>query len=241
MQIRRAKYLLEQRWFLRPYVISRDKEDAEDTFSYHVRYRLLQFINVVYSHITELVISCSAPAMLKKLAAAVDVDAIIAVHSVYTSSLEDQCLLSSRLSALHDALISILDLAIRLSDLHTLRQAERQHEQSTPSLDSSIGRRYSISRGGRKRQSTGVDYSSDADGDATSQGVEISMLDEGNTTFLDAPYKEQLLDIKTKFDSHSAFLTAGLRGLGRVDGQDNWELLADKLEGRKESLIGAPL
>jgi gamma-tubulin complex component 5 len=238
MQIRRAKYLLEGRWFLRPYIVARDNEDAEDTFSYHVRYCLLQFLNVVYCHLTELVISCSAVAMLKKLAAAVDVDAMIAVHSAHTSSLEDQCLLSSRQSALHDAVISILDLAIRLSDLHTLRQAERQYEESTASVDSSISRRYSISRGRRKRPSTGADYSSDIDGDGPGQGAEISMLGEGNMTFLDAPYKEQLHDIKKKFDRHSAFLTAGLRAVGRVDGQDNWELLADKLEGRKESLIG---
>jgi gamma-tubulin complex component 5 len=31
-----------------------------------------------------------------------------------------------------------------------------------------------------------------------------------------------------------AFLTAGLKGVGRVDGQVSWEILAEKLEWRKK-------
>lgn len=235
LQIRRSLYLLERQYLLRPSSDLRGEKDGETKPAFCIRYRLLQFLNSLYSHTTEVVISCSSAAMLNALAEAADVDTMISVHRAYMSSLEDQCLLSKRASEIYKAVMSILDLSIHFSDLMDSRLAQLQSEETNRPSGASADEPCNFrSRNRRLHDEEG--YPSDDD-EAVEAGNNV--VDEVNTTsisFLETPYQKRLLDVKVGLDRLCTFVDAGLRGIGRSDGQKSWEVLADKLAWKKEAL-----
>lgn len=234
MQIRRPKRIMQRQFFLLSHSTGfrENESEAEDTLAFCVRHRLLWFLNTMYSHVTELVISSTTANMLQELQEAVDVDAMIEAHKAYMTSLEDQCLLSNSLFAIYDAVISILDLCIHFSDIQASRNADQQFDQTTNrSFDSSTAPRRKTAHAHRGLQD---EYNSDEE----TEHAEDSNADAGNATYIsfgESSYKNQLLDVKAKFDRLVAFIAGGLRGIGRVEGKQSWEILADKLEWRKES------
>lgn len=243
MQIRRAKYILERQRL-------RKEDDAPEGFGvnigddgagYIIRHSLLWLTNTIYSHFTELVIAMSTANMLKALAAATDVEGMIAVHEAYMSSLEQQCLLSENLAPIYKAVISLLDLCVHLADIQSARHGQNQFEKSNRS---SSRRKLSRRHGHRRRGFNDFSDSEDdddnnnnddddekynAEGENNHDGYEY---DEGNTTnisFLESPYSERLSHAKEKFERLLAFVVTGLRAVGRIDGQQSWEMLADRL------------
>jgi gamma-tubulin complex component 5 len=242
MQIRRAKHLIVKQ---RLKYTNEADEFSEDTssnaLSYSLRHHMLWFLNTLYSHITDFVISAATESLRKSLSSAKDVDDMIATHRAYMSSLEDQCLLSSNLLPLHQATINLLDLCVYFADIQATRYGDKLFDQRTPTKYAKISQsRNRLSR--RKHRDAFLDdpvHSDDDDDDDDDDTQDESDEDIGNTTgisFHEAPYAHRLRDIKGHFDQLIAFLTAGLKGVGRVDGQISWEILAEKLEWRKRRL-----
>jgi gamma-tubulin complex component 5 len=237
MQIRRAKFVIERQRVLKfsdPH-IHRDEKD--DILGYCTRHSLLWFLNVIYSHITELVIEVSTTDMQKSLAKAKDVDAMIAVHQSYASSLEDQCLLSKNLVPIYQAVISLLDLSIHFSDIQVIRHGEHGVDEANRSRRTSTDQHYARNPTHRSRMN-GEESGSDEEG----QDTDDDTFEEGHTasiSFLESPYSKRMADLKARFDQLCGFIVAGLRGIGRVDGQQSWEVLADKLEWKRERFIHA--
>ncbi|GAD92051.1 gamma-tubulin complex component GCP5, putative [Paecilomyces variotii No. 5] len=241
LQIRRAKYVVSKQRLQRGRDWGIEYEDEDDNLGYAIRHNLLWFINILYSHLTEMVISTTTAKMQKDLSAAKDVDAMITVHQSYMTSLEDQCLLSKNLSPIHQAVISLLDLCIHFSDIQASRHGENQFDQTNRSFGASVLGYDHSSHGKkrrRKRQTAGDDTSDDDD-----DGEDGSEYDEGNTTgnisFADSPYGHRLRSLKSQYERLLAFVAAGLRGVGRVDGKLSWEMLAERLEWKKERFAGA--
>lgn len=246
MQVRRAKYVLSKQRLRKGRDWGIEYEDEDDHLGYAIRHNLLWFINILYSHLTEMVISTTTAKMQKDLSAAKDVDAMITVHKSSMSSLEDQCLLSKNLSPIHQAVISLLDLCIHFSDVQASRHGENQFDQTNRSFGSSIlGQDYSSSRTKRRRRRRNKDgdISDEDDDDDDDEDEEDSDFDEGNTTgnisFAESPYGHRLRSLKDQFNRLIAFVAAGLRGVGRVDGQMSWEMLADRLEWKKQRLAAS--
>ncbi|PGH04995.1 hypothetical protein AJ80_08422 [Polytolypa hystricis UAMH7299] len=250
LQIRRAKFVLERQRLLKLSSSSSTAithtNDKDDILGYSIRHYLLWFLNVLYSHLTERVIASSTAEMRKSLAKASDVDRMISAHQQFTSTLEDQCLLSTNLSPIYQAVISLLDLCIHFSDIQTSRHGEHLLDQGNRSLNSSTGQRSARThrahaRRRRRRRAHSETSASDADDDndddddSVYSDVEMDE-DEGNTTcisFIESPYRQRLIDTKDTFDRLCSFIVSGLRGVGRVDGQQSWEALAEKLEWRR--------
>ncbi|CRG87535.1 Gamma-tubulin complex component 5 [Talaromyces islandicus] len=245
MQIRRAKYILERQRL-------RKESDAseglganigDDGAGYIIRHSLLWLTNTMYSHYTELVIAMSTADMLKALAAATDVDGMIAVHRAYMSSLEQQCLLSDNLAPIYKAVMSLLDLCVHLADIQSARHGQNRFEKSNRSFHSSSGRRKHSRRHQHRRRGFNDFSDSEDDGDYDNEDGGKSNdengndhddydYEEGNTTnisFLESPYSERLSHAKEKFERLLAFVVTGLRAVGRTDGQQSWEMLADRL------------
>jgi gamma-tubulin complex component 5 len=245
MQIRRAKYILERQRL-------RKEDDGSEGFrvnigddgaGYIIRHSLLWLTNTFYSHFTELIIAMSTADMVKGLAAATDVDAMIAVHEAYMSSLEQQCLLSDNLAPIYKAVISLLDLCVHLADIQSARHGQNRFEKSNRSFHSSSGRRKHYRRHQHRRRvfndfSDSDDYDDDDDeksNDEADNDHDHDDYDEGNTTnisFLESPYSERLTHVREKFERLLAFIVTGLRAVGRIDGQQSWEMLADRLAWR---------
>ena len=87
---------------------------SENTLFYGVRSRLLWFTWTVYSYLTDLVIDPNTKQMCEALGEADDVDQMIDIHRDYMKKLTDQTLLGSKLTPIHQTVISILDLSIQL-------------------------------------------------------------------------------------------------------------------------------
>ncbi|KAK4869467.1 hypothetical protein LT330_005849 [Penicillium expansum] len=216
MQIRRAKHaIVKQR--IRDARIT--TPDDNDTLVHALHHNMLWVLDFIYGHLTYLVISTATQSLHKDLSSAKDVDAMIAAHQSYMSSLEAQCLLCKNLSHIHDAIIDFLDLCVHFADLQAahLLGDEQQH------LESLIAPR-------TKRDSEDEFDSDDDDEDYDDMNHEHTLT----VSFRDSTYSQQMKTVNNNFNHLTAFVTDGLKSLARADdGLQSWDILADRLEWRQ--------
>lgn len=218
MQVRRAKYAIIRQRLRDGRRMSADDRDL--TLVPVLHHSLLWFLDFVYSHLTYVVISIANQGLRSSLSDAEDVDAMIAAHQSYMSSLEDGCLLSENLAPIHEAIINLLDLCIHFADLQAVRASENEAPEH-----GSDGRRNTLPH---QRNDEGFDSDSDdedADVDAHEHTLTIS--------FRESPYEHQMQNVKRQSDHLINFIADGLKGVARADGLPSWNILADKLEWRK--------
>jgi gamma-tubulin complex component 5 len=255
MQIRRAKYILQRQRLRKENEVNRESEDDEDAIGYGIRHSLLWFINILYTHLTEFVIAMTTTVMRKSLSAAKDVDSMITVHQSYMVSLELQCLLSKSLEPIYQAVISVLDLSVHFADIQAARHGKNQFDQTSRSFGSSTSQKHTSPNAKKQRrrhqrwqpEKTSIyddndDTYENQDLDDTDNTDDIDedddeySSDEGHVmgiSFLESPYSHRLRNLKDQFDQLLAFITTGLRSVGRVDGQQSWEILAEKFDWPK--------
>jgi gamma-tubulin complex component 5 len=133
---------------------------------------------------------------------------------------------------------------VHLADIISARHGQNRFEKSNRSFHSSSGRRKHSRRHQHRRSgfndfsdSEDDDYDDDNEGGEKSDNEDNNVHDnydyeEGNTTnisFLESPYFERLSHAREKFERLLAFIVTGLRAVGRIDGQQSWEMLADRL------------
>lgn len=246
MQIRRARYTVVKQ---RLQYSDQDSHSKGRTLSYAIRHNLLWFLNVLYSHLTSFVISSTTESLRKYLSTASDVDTMIEAHRSYMASLEEQCLLSKNLHPLHQATLTILDLCINFGDLHTTRFQHHTSLDPTRTPRKQIpGKPFKSGLTPTPRK-TRYEYSygdeDDSDSDEVLEETDSQSEDEDDDTsphrrgsIHETQYVQRLKDIQIQFNHLVAFMAAGLKGVGRVDGQVSWEMLAEKLEWRKERTAG---
>ena len=205
-QIRRAKYMIVKQQTRR----NEDQSSREDALGYALRHHLLWFLNVLYGHMTDLVISSTTYSMHEALSASDDIDAMIHAHASYASSLEEQLLLSKNLAPFYRAVVDLLDLCIRFADMQVARHGAGNSR-------------------GLKEEEEEEEYSDDDDEEESSGEAQDTTT---TLTLVSVEYVRLVKDLKDQFDQNLAFLTAGLREIARVDGQRSWAMLAEKLEWR---------
>ncbi|KAJ5177205.1 uncharacterized protein N7482_003082 [Penicillium canariense] len=217
MQIRRAKYAIVRQHMRDGY--SAVADDRDRTLVHGLHHSLLWFLDTIYAHLTYLVISTANQSLHQALSSADDVDAIIAAHQSYMSSLEDQCFLSENLSPIHDAIINLLDLCIHFADLQTVHAAEEGvFEQGDASILNTL----------RRKKNGGDNSDSDSDDNDDFEHEQTLTI-----SFRDSPYDRQMQNVKHQFDHLMSFVADGLKGVARADGLPSWNILADRLEWRK--------
>ncbi|PYI06011.1 hypothetical protein BO78DRAFT_397638 [Aspergillus sclerotiicarbonarius CBS 121057] len=224
MQIRRAKQTIIKQRLQHNNQFDKIQDSRNNTLSYALRHNMLWFLNTLYSHMTDFVVSTAIASMRKSLSASADVDGMIAAHRSFMHSLEEQCLLSANLHPLHQAIITILDLCVSFADAQTARYGSNHldHARTASKGAKPLHR--------KNAQSYEVDNDDPSDEDDDESDIDEDKLD---ASFHETHYLQRLRDIKDQFDRLVAFMVAGLRGVGRVDGQLSWEILAEKLEWRK--------
>ena len=192
-QISRAKYLLE-RFKLVP--------NAPNIF-YAVHTSLLWFVNILWTHVTTLVIDSNTAQMRRDLSKADDVDAMIAVHAAYIATMEDQCFLTKQYASLHQAVISILDLTVLFSDAQTTI-GKRVTNTEVQDMD--------------LRESSS---SSDEEDDATRKAGSVGKSESQS--------KERLTQIHNTYIQLLSIVTATVEGISKTTGGSTWEMLAGNL------------
>ncbi len=224
-QIRRARYMLERRSLFQ---VRRGRPNAtpqERSLNQLLHHNLLLFINILYSHLTTLVIAEANSRLRQDLANAADIDAMIAAHSKYCNELEETCLTSKNLKPIHNEIISILDLCIRFSDLNSPTKSRRSSDADAHSYVSATSHQ-------RRRRGDEADSSSD-DGGGSDEG-------DGYSAFI-LPEKsslvEQLRKVRDEFEKHLSFVVAGLNSIGRVREEGTyWKILGSRLDWKRSTL-----
>lgn len=242
MQIRRAKYVLERQRLLKKEDTDENDEDEDDGIGYIIRHNLLWFTNILYGHVTDMVIATNTDAMQKTLAESPDIDSMISVHESYMTALEEQCLLSQNLTPIYQAVIHLLDLCIHFADIQAARHGE-SNRYDTSRLSTTLGSQNKSSRRKhRRRQTEDSSDSEDDDEDYEQYSNEDedhdeTFYDEGMTSisFIESSFSHRLGHIMRQFHRLLAFIIAGLRGVGRLDAQQSWDILADRLSWNVQS------
>ncbi|PWW76919.1 hypothetical protein C7212DRAFT_357533 [Tuber magnatum] len=236
LQIRRAKYMLERLTLLKEdfRILG---ESGEGAVYYSLRHRLLWFANIVYYYLTDLVLIPQTIHMRQEMARAVHVDGMIQAHNTYIQKIKDQCLLGAKLTPIHQAVTSILDISILFSDAHLA------HSTALKTLDAPSASIHDISvfisshtprRHRRRQNQTGEpcdNYQSDSNSD--SEDYEEDNFEGMNSyiSFENEAYARQIGHISERFNTLLEFVRAGLRGVARAGVMPHLEVLAEDLEG----------
>ena len=212
LQTHCAAHLLLRHPFLFFSASSWNPRSTQNTLTLSLRHRLLWFTNILLTYLTEIVLAVSTVEMRAAMSRAEDVDAMIAVHESYIRRLEEQCLISKRLTPIHQAVISLLDLAVLFTGTHAA------HTNPNPKSHIHTQQR-KISR---IAASDGESSSSEDPSGSDNEEAEFSFT---------TPYEDQLRKMHDTYTKLLAFVTAGLRGVSRAGGEACWEILAEKLGG----------
>ena len=223
LQVQRAKYMLERQQLSKKALLALDSKSGETHLFFSLRHRLLWFSNILLTYLTNMVLSAATSEMKVNLAAAEDVDGMIAVYEAYISRLEEQCLIEKRLAPIHQAIVSLLDLVILFSDAHTSYTGQPMHDLTNRSMISTSGRQTIVSTG-RKKTDTENHSSDDEDEDSNDEVTDLSYI-----SFTEMPYAERLLKMHATFLKLLNFVIAGLHGVHRAGGEPCWEMFADSL------------
>lgn len=253
-QIRRARYMLERRSLSQVRMGgSPDTNPHQRNLTQLLHHALLLFLNTLYSHLTTLVIESANASLRRDLSNAPDIDAMINAHNTYSRELEEACLTAKKLQPIHNAIIAILDLCIRFSDLNT---PTKSHDASASDADADADVHSYVSatshqrrrrRRHRHRQRGQKEDSSSASEDEDEENEEEEDDDddddgEGYSTFIvpeESRLLEQLRKLRSEFERNRSFVVAGLGSIARVGDQGRyWEILSCRLDWGKNTGAG---
>ena len=216
-QLRRAKNLLERHKLLK-YGDGAHRETSLLIFA--VRHRLVWFTNVMLTYLTDMVLSVSTASMRSSMRLAVNMDGMVKAHAAHIAQIEHQCCLTKQHKALHQAIVSLLDLTILYSDVES-RHADIicPNQKRIPTKPTSTLRRSA------KEPETEVDTQELSDrSDVESDCAEIE------TSAVSASMDiEKLRHISDTFVRLLAFITAAVQGVNKRDSAPCWEVLASSL------------
>lgn len=230
-QTQRAKNILQRKHLMKRTLFPSESEDHEHRHVYSLRQCILWFTNSLLTYLTNSVLWVETEEMKLLIAKAEDVDEMIAVHERFISRLENQCLISKKLAPTHQAVISILDLAISFSDAHASYQAQLI---STGPMMTTAGAG-GVPEKGRRKTQDGASESSYGGDEEDSRGADFSYISFGET-----PYAERVRNMQASFTDLVSFVIAGLYRVHRAGGEPCWEMLANSLAtglGREESYL----
>jgi gamma-tubulin complex component 5 len=228
-QVRRARFVLNRRCLLQVRTGRLDADSQERNLNLELHHNFLIFVNTIYDHLTSFVIDEANKILHGKLTNAIDIDAMIAAHTKYCKDLEDACLISKELKPIHDELIAVLDLCIRLSDLNTptptrLRSSDADAHSYVSATSQQLRRRR------RERENPSSEEEEDDGGSDAEEGYSTFIIPEESDSLV-----QQLRKIKTEFKKQVTFLVAGLESIGRASEQgSNWEILAARLNWKRQ-------
>lgn len=212
LQTYRAKYLLRlENAMIRHF--------GADKTTVNLKQRLTWFADNMQTYVLETVLTPALLHLQERITVAKDLDTLVEVHDHFVEIVERQCLLTKKLKPIHDALISLLDLAVQY---HDSRDAYLRSQDETSIFDDRMRKLHQKSES-RKGQAKAIrednaDSSDESESDEQREGDFSGNCDD------------QLARINQEFAQICNFAIAGLRGVSRAGGEACWEMLAERLE-----------
>lgn len=228
-QVRRARYVLlrQAHFFVHNGLLYLDSDERK--FAQTLHYRLRLFTEILYDHLTSCVIEQMTTEVWKLLRESSDVDGMIMVFNRYASGLEEACITVKKLKVAHDALVVVLDLCIRFSDVVSMPTSIDGRKSSDFEASSFISAVTNRERRRRARHDGDLSSEDEDDGEELSEG-------EGYSSFVvleETTPLEEVHKIDGQFQRQLAFIVAALRGMaasGKSERAVGWEILADRLD-----------
>ena len=220
LQVERAKQLLQRIQPSKGLALTKD-EGNDHRVILSLRHRLLWFVNILQTYLTSAVLQKASAEMRIKMEKAEDLDEMIEVHRKYVLQLEHQCLLSSKLSSVHQAIISLLELTVLFYDL-----CSSSLERSASTKPALSHRKNSSTRMQRaKLRSQDETFTSDdSEGESEYEEAVEYHLPDG-----DAFHSDRLRNLSTTYAKLLSFVMAGLLEINRTGAEPCWEVLIDSL------------
>ncbi|KAK0510488.1 hypothetical protein JMJ35_006920 [Cladonia borealis] len=212
LQIHRAKYLLQMQRLPRS---ASPTVDRHILHLYSLHHRLLWFTDVILSYVTDMVLSASTIDMRMNMRRAEDVDAMIAVHEAYVSLLQDRCFLTQENAPIHQAIISLLDLTVLFSDVHSL-YVSRTEEARGASTALNMTRT-------AERQSV------DSDSDEDEGNNELDNTSEHSHFKPELANTGRLVSMSDTFGKLHGYISAAVHGMSKANSVPCWEMLSRSL------------
>ncbi|KAF9450171.1 hypothetical protein P691DRAFT_665854 [Macrolepiota fuliginosa MF-IS2] len=241
LQIRRAKSVLEK-----ILVRGDDRKNVGEGMKvfYAMRSRLSWFINTLLNFLTTYVIHAQVVNFHKKLSEAQLFDDMIELHDEHLNKIQGRCLLKKNTSALHRAILSILDMALQFSEFFVTftGDAATTHDISR---HSHIKRHHRSRRQRRKRRnvigfsqpSTDEEMSSSDDDDGgvdidKEPAMETETFSTMNVTGSPEEIAEKLDEFSSELDGLVRFIRTGMESLagGTSEAAPTFGVLAFALE-----------
>jgi gamma-tubulin complex component 5 len=220
LQSQRVRRKLTQQQLDKRTLPSAHCQNGEFNLARLLRHRLLWFTNCVLTYLAETVIAVSTAKLREESAKAEDMDRLIAIHSDYILRLEERCLLSKKLSPIHQALISVFDLAMSFADAHAAYTTESSPGEMNDSARLALNGRQAPHVKRRRASSLSSDDSiHDREQEAEGRNKAAS-----ETTYL-----YRLRKMHTTFANLHSSILAGLQGVHRAGADPTLEALADLL------------
>lgn len=220
LQSQRVRHKLIQQQLEKTTLPPAQRQNGELHLARLLRHRLLWFTNCVLTYLAETVIAISTAKLREESAKAEDMDKMIFVHSDYILRLEERCLLSKKLAPIHQALISVFDLAMSFADAHAAYTTESSLGEMNDSARLALNGRQAPHVKRRRASSLSSDDSiHDREQEAEGRNKAAS-----ETTYL-----YRLRKMHTTFANLHSFILAGLQGVHRAGADPTLEALADLL------------
>ncbi|KAI1500949.1 Spc98 family-domain-containing protein [Biscogniauxia marginata] len=219
LQLRRANYVICKHRLMSDIAADVSPEQA---VYYGLRSKLLWFLNTLHSYLSTLVLSPLVAKFHEELKQAEDVDSMIMAHTTFAKRMIDETCLGSKLDPIHQCILDIFDLAIKLEDgrrLESERMSEESQELSRLSIMSS-----SPMKAEKRRY---VKPSEEEDETFLLEQDKGAIMQESKT------YAELLNGVRADLDKHLKFVCSGLRGVARASrnaAASKWDTLAEMLE-----------
>lgn len=230
LQLRRGTSVLRKHWGSHNSSSVAHAAEAH-RFYWLIRTKLLWFCETVATYLTTIVLAPSISAMREGLRNAVDVDDMISVHSTFVNRVTEELCLGAKLNPLRDCILDVLDLAIKLEDVHRAEVAKEAEEFQEISRLSVMSSPLKTPRRRKSAPRRGPYVGRDDDrGEAGSDSEDILNNSLAGT---DRPYLEVLGGIHADYEKQLRFISGGLRGVARATrdpAAGKWDILADMLE-----------
>ncbi|EGS17244.1 uncharacterized protein CTHT_0065630 [Thermochaetoides thermophila DSM 1495] len=238
LQLHRALSALHQPIF----TFRKPSPAKEQRLYYRLHTHLLWFTNTLLTYLTTFVLAPNTAQLTTALDAAEDIDEMVAAHGAFVSRILAESGLTPAMAPIREAILDVLDLAIRVEGVHH-KEAERwEREKSererlevmaSPYTSPEKKRRLLALPPRRARRSRGISVSEE---DWDDQTDEVGRAEEGKS------YGAMLRDSQKEFERLLRFVAAALRGTARAskdEAASKWDMLAEMLEaGIKESMHG---
>lgn len=216
-QIHRAKYLLQRQ------KISKHSSSESPLLVYDIRHRLLWFINTMLTHLTQIALSATTATMRSDLKLADDVDAMMSVHKRYIAQLKHRCFLAKQQASILQGVKSVLDITILFSDTQASYASVVVSEAKIAPISRKANPKHAVLA--RENGKKGSESSNNSD----ESGLDGHTADLKSLHAVEPSNMEKLRNMRDTFSRLHAFVTAGVQGLSKADGDPCWEILANCL------------